>query len=79
MAALSAKGRPCRHCARRGWRAGQCAYDAIMYPTAHRLLAKCDGVLRLAGDSAGAAQDVRLARDTGMAVWYDVDAIPQAG
>ena len=30
---------------------GSDTYDAVMHPTAHRLLAKCDGVLRLPGAS----------------------------
>jgi hypothetical protein len=58
---------------------GSAAYDAVMHPTAHRLLAKCDGVLRLPGASAGADQDVRIARDRGLPVWTEVSQIPLAG
>lgn len=57
---------------------GSATYDAVMHPTAHRLLAKCDGVLRMEGASAGADQDVRLARERGLPVWFDVAEIPAA-
>ena len=53
-------------------------YEAVMYPTAHRLLAKCDGVLRLPGVSAGADNDVRLARERGIPIWTDLAQIPSA-
>jgi len=49
-----------------------------MYPTAHRLLAKCDGVLRLPGASVGADNDVRIARERGIPVWTDIAEIPAA-
>lgn len=55
---------------------GSARYDAVMHPTAHRLLAKCDGVLRLSGASAGADKDVELARARGLPVWFDVADIP---
>ncbi len=51
--------------------------DAVMYPTAERLLAHCDAVLRLPGDSRGADQDVAIARDRGLPVWTDVSEIPR--
>jgi hypothetical protein len=57
---------------------GSAVYDSIMHPTAHRLLAHCDGVLRLEGVSQGADQDVRLARARGIPVWYAVEDIPMA-
>lgn len=57
---------------------GSAAYDAILHPTAHRLLAHCDGVLRLPGASAGADADVRLARARGLPVWTSIDDIPAA-
>lgn len=48
----------------------------VMYPTAHRLLQHCDGVLRLPGDSRGADQDVAIARERGIPVWFSIDEIP---
>lgn len=58
---------------------GSTTYDAVMHPTAHRLLSKCDGVLRLPGESAGADNDVRLAQAHGIPVWFDLSEIPAAG
>ena len=57
---------------------GSATYDAVMHPTAHRLLAKCDGVLRLPGASAGADNDVRIAQERGIHVWTSLDEIPAA-
>jgi len=49
---------------------------AVMYPTAERLLERCDAVLRLAGESRGADQDVAIARGRGIPVYYSLDEIP---
>jgi hypothetical protein len=57
---------------------GSAIYDEVMHPTAHRLLAKCDGVLRLPGASAGADKDVAIARARGIPVWTSLDDIPSA-
>lgn len=51
--------------------------EQVMYPTAQRLLQHCDAVLRLPGASTGADQDVAIARDRGIPVYYDLDEIPQ--
>lgn len=48
----------------------------IMYPTAERLLQHCDAVLRLPGDSSGADQDVAIARERGIPVYYALDEVP---
>jgi hypothetical protein len=48
----------------------------IMYPTAERLLQHCDAVLRLPGASAGADQDVAIARERGLPVYHSVAEIP---
>lgn len=50
--------------------------DQVMYPTAERLLAHCDAVLRLPGASRGADQDVAIARERGLLVWTDVTEVP---
>lgn len=55
---------------------GGATYDQVMHPTAHRLLARCDGILRLPGASAGADADTRLARERGLPVWTSLDEIP---
>jgi hypothetical protein len=60
-------------------RPGDAIYDEILYPIAHRLLSRCDGVLRLAGASKGADEDVRLAQARGLPVWYRIDEVPGCG
>jgi hypothetical protein len=48
----------------------------VLYPTAERLLAHVDAVLRLPGASTGADQDVALARERGIPVYTAVEEIP---
>lgn len=50
--------------------------EQVMYPTAERLLQHCDAVLRLAGESRGADQDVKLAQERGIPVYHSLDEIP---
>jgi hypothetical protein len=52
--------------------------EQIMYPTAERLLQHCDAVLRLPGASTGADQDVAIAQERGLPVYYRVEDIPLA-
>ena len=48
----------------------------VMYPTAERLLQKCDAVLRLPGESKGADQDVAIARSRNLPVYFGLDEVP---
>ncbi len=57
---------------------GDAIWDEIQYPVAHRILAKCDAVLRLEGASNGADNDVRIAKERGLPVYYKLDEIPDA-
>lgn len=57
---------------------GDAAWEEIQYPVAHRLLLKCDAVLRLPGASKGADEDVRIALERGLKVYYDIAAVPDA-
>jgi hypothetical protein len=50
--------------------------ERVMYPTAQRLLAHCDAVLRLPGVSTGADQDVAIALERGLPVYRELDEIP---
>jgi hypothetical protein len=52
-------------------------YNAVMHPTAHRLLAHCDAVLRLPGASEGADNDVRIAHERGIPVYRQLSEIPE--
>ncbi|MGW2477480.1 DUF4406 domain-containing protein [Streptomyces sp. NPDC001665] len=51
--------------------------DQVLYPTADRLLARCDAVLRLPGKSAGADGDVAVARRRGLPVYHGISEIPR--
>ncbi|WP_432547667.1 DUF4406 domain-containing protein [Kineococcus sp. SYSU DK004] len=48
----------------------------VMYPTAERLLAHCDAVLRLPGASTGADQDVAIAHRRGIPVYHRLEDVP---
>jgi hypothetical protein len=52
--------------------------EEVLYPTAERLLQHCDAVLRLAGESTGADQDVKIARERGIPVYHDIAEVPAA-
>jgi len=58
---------------------GDAAWDEIQYPVAHRLLLKCDAVLRLEGASKGADEDVRIAKERGLKIYYRLEDVPAAG
>ena len=55
---------------------GDAAYREICYPIAHRLLERCDAVLRLTGESKGADEDVRRARAQGIPVYTRLEDVP---
>jgi hypothetical protein len=57
-------------------RPGDAAYEEICYPIAHRLIERCDAVLRLPGNSKGADEDVRRARERGLPVYTRLEDIP---
>jgi len=57
---------------------GDDIWNEIQYPVAHRLLEKCDAVLRIPGESKGADQDVEIAKQRGIHVFYHLNEIPDA-
>jgi hypothetical protein len=57
---------------------GDEAYEEILYPVAKRLLAKCDAVLRLEGESKGADEDVRIAKERSLKIYYRLEDVPVA-
>lgn len=59
-----------------GERVGDALYDTILHPAAGRLLQHCDAVLRLPGASAGADNDVKIAHERGIPVYFSLDEIP---
>jgi hypothetical protein len=50
-------------------------YQEISYPVAHRLITKCDAILRLKGESTGADNDVKVAKELGLPVYYSIEEI----
>jgi hypothetical protein len=55
---------------------GDDLYEEILHPTAGRLLQHCDGVLRLGGASKGADNDVKIANERGIPVYYQLQDVP---
>ena len=55
---------------------GDAAFNEIFHPIAERLLARCDGVLRVGGASQGADLMVRLAHERGLNVYARLRAVP---
>jgi len=57
---------------------GDPAFNEIFHPISRRLVAKCDGCLRIGGPSKGADEMVSLARQHGKAVYNSLEEIPRA-
>ena len=55
---------------------GNSVQEEFLYPVAARLLTRCDAVLRIPGESKGADQDVRIARERELPVFHSVEEIP---
>ena len=55
---------------------GDSIAEQYLYPVASRLLERCDAVLRIEGQSKGADEDVRLARERGLSIYTRIEEIP---
>jgi hypothetical protein len=53
-------------------------FTEFQYPVAHRLLAKCDAILRIPGESRGADLEMEKARQMGKIIFTDLDQVPDA-
>jgi len=51
-------------------------FSEYQYPVAHRLLEKCDAVLRIPGESKGADLEMGKARDMGKIIFNSLEEIP---
>jgi hypothetical protein len=51
-------------------------FTRLQYPAAHRLLTRCDAVLRIPGESRGADLECELARTLGIPVFTSVADLP---
>jgi hypothetical protein len=52
---------------------GDAVSEQFLYPVAARLLERCDAVLRIPGESKGADQDVRIAQQRGLQVFFKIE------
>ena len=52
--------------------------ESMLYPVAHRLIAKCDAIYRIAGASKGADMNIEVARELGLTIYTTLESIPQA-
>jgi hypothetical protein len=59
-------------------RVGDDVFNEIFHPISRRLVAKCDGVLRIGGASAGADEMVAIGREHGAAIYHAMSEIPAA-
>jgi hypothetical protein len=59
-----------------GRQPGDGIFERYQYPVAHRLLSRCDAVLRISGASRGADMDVERARELGLSIYRDVTELP---
>jgi hypothetical protein len=55
---------------------GDAVFNEIFHPISRRLVAKCDGCVRIGGASTGADEMVALARQHGKAIYFSVEEIP---
>ncbi|MEO8412671.1 MAG: hypothetical protein ABI472_03395 [Ginsengibacter sp.] len=55
---------------------GDDLWKEIQYTVAHRLLEKCDAIIRIKVISKGADEDVKLAKKLGLKIYYNVNDIP---
>jgi hypothetical protein len=57
---------------------GDAISEQYLYPVAGRLLERCDAVLRIEGESKGADEDVRIAKERGLPVYFRLEDVPVA-
>jgi type III secretory pathway component EscU len=55
---------------------GDAVSERYLYPVAKRLIQRCDAVLRIEGRSKGADEDVRLARQRGLPIYFNIEEVP---
>ena len=57
-------------------RVGDDVFNEIFHPISRRLVAKCDGCLRIGGASAGADEMVALAISHGKPIYTTIEEVP---
>lgn len=51
-------------------------FSKYQYPVAHRLLEKCDAILRIPGESRGADLEMGKAKEMGKIIFNSIEEIP---
>lgn len=59
-----------------GRKVGDAVFTEMFQPVSRRLVAKCDGVLRIGGASQGCDEMLEIARQQGKPVWFAPGDIP---
>lgn len=49
--------------------------ESMLYPVAHRLIAQCDAIYRIEGESKGADKDIEVAEQRGLKVYRSLAEI----
>jgi hypothetical protein len=55
---------------------GDAVFTEMFQPVSRRLVAKCDGVLRIGGPSKGCDEMLEIARSHGKPVWFALGDVP---
>jgi len=55
---------------------GDAVYEELFHTHCERLLAHCDAMLRIGGDSSGAERMVAVARSLGLPIYFSLEEIP---
>lgn len=56
---------------------GSDQFSQFQYPVAHRLLEKCDAILRIPGESRGADLEMAKAKEMGKIIFLNLAEIPE--
>ena len=54
---------------------GDAIWNELFHPVAIRLIDKCDAILRIGGPSGGADEMVRIGKEKGKRIFYDIAEI----
>ena len=56
---------------------GDAISEEYLYPVAHRLISRCDAILRIPGESRGADLDIEEGKKRGLSIYYGLEEIPE--
>ncbi|MDU7371220.1 MAG: DUF4406 domain-containing protein [Klebsiella michiganensis] len=55
---------------------GEWLSEEYLYPVAHRVISRCDAILRMPGESRGADLDIEEGKKRGLSIYYSLEEIP---